>query len=531
LDFATSCCPNPHCPELVAPPHTKYCSECGGKLSPISFDAWLKKIVEPAFEQNPLDVLLPASRISAPLAQMGLPKDEGLIHLDQFLADNAGIGRSQFNQWMQNATAILKDRETDLESRKYQARKEAANFKISPFVASLVVDKFTSETIEETSSPETPTLTTAIPSSVSDKHGELRQAELEGVTSPVGEKSSLVQANSEQSAQNGNKRMNELGSSINNDVGATPGDSVERPNINIEKDASTAPAKPAPAPSAVGSKRKDYGAVVAIVIIALVVTVFIFFSPKSNPTSTHPPNANETKGSPDSHQSLPSGMVRVEGGNLQLMSADDDVQKREAEVHVDPFLIDTKEVTCRDYEEFLEKSNYQMPPGWKATYCLAGSEDLPVTGVDWSDANAYAESLGKRLPTVEEWEFAARGEKQQRYPWGNDWISDAANAGPSSRKHLAKACQSKAGMTASGICDLIGNVWEWTATLHDRDAATGRSEAAEMRIIKGGAYNTPKEKATVNYQGYWFARRSDANKARAAPPTKLGFRCAQSINK
>src|SRR5437879_6172012 len=83
--FATSCCPNTLCSELVAPPRAKYCGECGAKLAPISFDVWLKKFVEPAFEQNPLDVLLPASNISMPLAQMGLAKDEGMIYLDQFL--------------------------------------------------------------------------------------------------------------------------------------------------------------------------------------------------------------------------------------------------------------------------------------------------------------------------------------------------------------------------------------------------------------------------------------------------------------
>src|SRR5918911_822778 len=70
---ATSCCPNPLCRALVAPPQANFCALCAHRLKPISFDIWVNKVAEPALRGNPVEVLLDPTGVLRPAAELGLP--------------------------------------------------------------------------------------------------------------------------------------------------------------------------------------------------------------------------------------------------------------------------------------------------------------------------------------------------------------------------------------------------------------------------------------------------------------------------
>ena len=88
------------------------------------------------------------------------------------------------------------------------------------------------------------------------------------------------------------------------------------------------------------------------------------------------------------------------------------------------FAMDETLVTNAQFAEFLKASRYRPVHGenflkhWTGGRPPAGCEDHPVVYVDLDDARAYASWAGKRLPTEEEWQYAAQGADGRKYPWG-----------------------------------------------------------------------------------------------------------------
>ena len=166
-------------------------------------------------------------------------------------------------------------------------------------------------------------------------------------------------------------------------------------------------------------------------------------------------------------------------------------------VEVKSFFMDKTEVTNSEYSEFVRDTNYQHPSHWTGPKPPVGLELWPVVNVSVADANAFAEWRSKRdgvpyrLPTEEEWEYAARnGTRNDIYPWGNEWKDQ--------RAVLREATPSPVGSRAEGnniwgVQDLIGNVWEWTSSktsAYPGNSATVPPQMQDWVTIRGGGYIT-----------------------------------------
>jgi hypothetical protein len=211
-------------------------------------------------------------------------------------------------------------------------------------------------------------------------------------------------------------------------------------------------------------------------------------------------------------------------GNEFTMGNDvgDDSERPQHKVILKPFFIDITEVTCEEYEKFIRATSRQPPPTWANGHYPSGWERRPVTGISWDDANAYAEWAGKRLPTEQEWEFAARGADGRLYPWGSEWKIGLANAGPTSPGHVVDVGARSGGVSPFGAVDMVGNAWEWTAS--DFVAYPGGrlpGQSTEMlKVIRGGCFLSRPDQATVTIRVGWPARGGDEY-------DNTGFRCAK----
>ena len=216
-------------------------------------------------------------------------------------------------------------------------------------------------------------------------------------------------------------------------------------------------------------------------------------------------------------------MVYVPGGEFKM--GRDDGDKYEGPAHnvsVNPFFIDINEVTRAQYHEFINKTGHAAPANWSGKQLPSGTGQLPVTDVSWGDADAYAKWAGKRLPTEEEWEFAARGPKGPLYPWGNDWQQGSANANGAT-KTMADVGTHK-GTSPFGAYDMVGNAWEWTDS-RMRAYPGGKlpeTTASNLKVLRGGSYKSNRTQATTTYRFGWRA-------SGEASYAETGFRCAKDI--
>jgi serine/threonine-protein kinase len=222
----------------------------------------------------------------------------------------------------------------------------------------------------------------------------------------------------------------------------------------------------------------------------------------------------------------PPRMAYVPGGELMMgrdeKDGGDEYERPAHRVAVKPFFIDLDEVTRQQYQEFVNKTGHAAPANWKGKTFPADTGQQPVTDVSWDDANAYARWAGKRLPSEEEWEFAARGTDGRRYPWGNDWQRDNANADDAS-KALADVGSYK-GASPYGVTDMVGNAWEWTTNKLTAypGGQLSKQMSGDVRVIRGGSYTESKDEATTTFRrGYPARGNYDYN--------NTGFRCAKDV--
>jgi formylglycine-generating enzyme len=205
------------------------------------------------------------------------------------------------------------------------------------------------------------------------------------------------------------------------------------------------------------------------------------------------------------------------------------------DVFVNNFYIDKFELTNGRYLEFVKATNHRIPQNpknatrnlWQGDTITESLADRPVVNVDWADANAYCQWAGKRLPTEAEWEKAAKGTADRRFPWGNveptnkhlnfnqQWIGE---------KTLMPVGSYELGKSPFGVYDMAGNVWEWVndwydAKYYEKSPAKNPSgpETGTKRVLRGSGWQN--ETPTVR-----IFTRVDSDPTIRNEST--GFRCA-----
>ncbi len=197
-------------------------------------------------------------------------------------------------------------------------------------------------------------------------------------------------------------------------------------------------------------------------------------------------------------------MVLIPAGSF-IMGTDDikREQRPSHKVHINTFYIDRYEVTNAQYYEFLDYitktkdhskcrtdepvNKSHKPLNWEKSYY--NHPEYPVIRIDWYDACAYAAWVDKRLPTEAEWEKAARGTDERKWPWGDEW--DVARCNIGDPKPVGSY---EEGKSPYGCYDMAGSVAEWCADWADMDyyqKSPKRNpkgpEKADKKIIRGGS--------------------------------------------
>ncbi|MDX6443909.1 MAG: serine/threonine protein kinase, bacterial [Blastocatellia bacterium] len=309
-----------------------------------------------------------------------------------------------------------------------------------------------------------------------------------------------------------------LSNQIIRDLREAPSSGVEDPkDLEIDPTSNEIPPWQSTLPAFPPKRRVRWKpAAIAVAITAVVVlTIAIILTANRSGSKSSLPNSPPTP---------PPGMVYVLGSEFTMGNdLGDEFEKPAHQVTLKAFFIDKNEVTCSEYEKFIKATNHRPPNNWSSAACPATGINNPVTGVDWYDATAYAQWTGKRLPTEEEWELAARGTDKRIYPWGNDWRANAANAGAGKQGGVVDVGSYPAGKSPSGALDMIGNAWEWTSS--DFKAYPGGhisdKPSGELKVIRGGYWGSSAPKATTTFRRGWDARDAQLGYK------NTGFRCAK----
>ncbi|HEY6802416.1 MAG TPA: SUMF1/EgtB/PvdO family nonheme iron enzyme [Pyrinomonadaceae bacterium] len=282
-------------------------------------------------------------------------------------------------------------------------------------------------------------------------------------------------------------------------VSMSPASLVDPEVTHIQKGQTTSPGGFVPTPAApVGSNTgQSKGPVMLIVVAAIVVlglggvgiTAFVLLRPKQTTQVV-------SKSPVDEPTPSKADLVQIDGGTFDMGRNGGPPQERPAHsIQVPTFYMDKTEVTNAEYADFVRDTNHPAPGYWSGQKPPFGQEQWPVVNVSQEDAIGFAawrskrDSTNYRLPTEDEWEYAARnGSQDDLYPWGKDWQDGNAvvkEATPAPVGSHAK------GANKWGVADLIGNVWEWTSSKvssYPGNPIKIPTETRDLVTIRGACY-------------------------------------------
>ena len=264
---------------------------------------------------------------------------------------------------------------------------------------------------------------------------------------------------------------------------------------------------------------------------------------------------NPTPVQPDLSAAYPDSMVYVPAGTFSMgvpaNQADDNLGHL---VYLDAYYIQRDEVTNEQYATFLNEAfalgrnrvefGAVIVNGIEALDCTdaqvrwtgerfeveSGKRSHPMIEVTWFGAQAYAEYYGMRLPTEAEWEKAARGTDQRKFPWGNsEPTSLHGNINNVIGETTPVGFFSPVGDSPYGCTDMAGNVAEWCEDWYSLDAYSlpdahqnpRGPQTGEHRVARGGSFYLPSHFAECAHR---FHDRPDHK------CTPYGFRCVKDIS-
>jgi serine/threonine-protein kinase len=233
---------------------------------------------------------------------------------------------------------------------------------------------------------------------------------------------------------------------------------------------------------------------VSLLVVGGLITAYLLTkktTPAQTQTATNDPATANVIG-------IKADLIEIPGGTFQMGRNDGPLQERpQHEVTVQTFFIDRTEVTNEEYAEFVRDMNVEPPMNWLKGKPLPLQEKWPVVNVSPRDAEAFAAWRSKRdgvtyrLPTEEEWEYAARsGGQYKLFPWGDQWEEGKAVVKEADAKPVGSI---PGGANRWGVVDLIGNVWEWTSSKASLYPGSYREIPAATKdwvVARGGSYSS-----------------------------------------
>ena len=286
-----------------------------------------------------------------------------------------------------------------------------------------------------------------------------------------------------------------------------------------------APTQPLTAAAPPLSSRRKPWLVPAIAVAMLVVLAGVYFGVKAmrapvagNVVKTeHPPQREVAQ-----KAELPR-LIQTSTGKMVLVPAGEFLFGKDKQTATLPaFYIDKTEVTYEAYQQYCTEKGILMPPG-----ATGERPQDPIVDVSFLDAQEFAKWAGKRLPSAQEWEKAARGTDGRLYPWGNDPGSPPP-ANIANPKGVMQVNSNPLGESPYGAANMLGNAWEWVddrrqpspdAIAHAQKLKPPPTAAEPWYVIRGGSF---LEKPSEAYL-YDFATVPARYHGR-----DLGFRCAKT---
>ena len=326
----------------------------------------------------------------------------------------------------------------------------------------------------------------------------------------------------------------------------TPGGCVSETRVEISPPAPTPPPAAIPMPAASGvaarapaqavaepvpppppattqsSPALRIGIISAAVLLVLIAALLFALHSRSKPDVAPGPAATSATGAavlPSTVQDGYGTMLLVGAGPFQFGSDAADSQQRAQTITLPAFYVDATEVSVKEYKSFLQATGRSLPSA------PTGRPDDPIGGVSLQEAEAYAAWAGKRLPTEQEWEKAARGTDGRPYPWGSQpWTNgvpqqlQAVDSNPDRRSPV-------------GAYNMAGNVWEWTSSRYTPSSEEAADMAKNMHgtpfspnwgALKGGSFSPGGSRGFTAYarRGFPVDQRSPL----------VGFRCVKDAS-